>query len=405
MIDLKLKIQHLDKILASPGFSKTKRYKELLGYLVQAEIDGKSVKETTIAIDLFDKDETFDPSEDTIVRVCILNIRKKLANYYFTDGASDSIRIEIPKGTYDIVFKQVQPLQKIIWNQRRKYLFRFQLLLLVFSIIGVAFLFLENKGLKDKFHPIKKDHPIWHEFINAEVPTLLVLGDYFFMYEMYDNRRIFIRDSRVNSIEEYEAKIKPLNNQLNSLEFTYLSPSLATLLLDLIPILNIGDQKTQAKLSSVLEWSDFDQSNIIHTGSYKSLYKIKSLLPLFHIQVQVDSAYVLHKLDETGDVVESFELPRGIEQGNFMTDYSFIGKIKGPGNNTVLLIASGDEVGLTQAVKTITSPDFLDDLKSQFSDISFENPFYFEMILKTEGFGRTGFTSDIVYFKEISVPE
>ena len=81
------------------------------------------------------------------------------------------------------------------------------------------------------------------------------------------------------------------------------------------------------------------------------------------------------------------------------------GKIKGPGNNTVLLIASGDEVGLAQAVKTVTSPDFLDDLKSQFSDISFENPFYFEMILKTEGFGRTGFTSDIIYFKEIPVPE
>ncbi len=206
MIDEKSKIHFLNKILSSPGFCKTNRYKELLSYHVQAEIDGKSVKETGIAIDLFNKDDSFDPSDDTIVRVTVLNIRKKLAHYYFTDGVTDAIRIEIPKGTYDVIFSQVKPSQKITWNKRRRYLFSFQILLLVFFILGAAYLYTENRSLKSQFYPIKKDNPIWSEFINSEVPTSLVLGDYFFMYEMQDNRRIFVRDARVNSMEEFDEK-------------------------------------------------------------------------------------------------------------------------------------------------------------------------------------------------------
>jgi hypothetical protein len=113
---------------------------------------------------------------------------------------------------------------------------------------------------------------------------------------------------------------------------------------------------------------------------------------------------MLHRLDNAGDVVESYDISR-VDMGAFMTDYSFIGKIKGPGNNAVLLIASGDEVGIAQSIKMLSSPGFQDDLETQFGEISHKNPFYFEMILKTEGFSHTGFTSEIVYYKDTSKPE
>ncbi len=404
MFDEKSKILFLNKILSSPGFCKTNRYKELLKYLVQAEIDGKSVKETSIAIDLFDKDDSFDPAEDTIVRVTVLNIRKKLAHYYFTDGATDTVRIEIPKGTYNIIFNQIKHPRKITWNKRRKYLFSFQVLLLVFFILGAVYLFTENRSLKSQFYPVKKDNPIWQEFINSEVPTSLVLGDFYFMYEMLDDRRIPVRDPRINSDEEFYEKIESLDKEWSPLEYTYLPPSTATQTIDIIRILNIRDQETQIKLSSELEWNDFNQANIIYTGHYKSLFLINRLLPRFHFQIQIDSAYMLHRLDNAGDVVESYDISR-VDMGAFMTDYSFIGKIKGPGNNAVLLIASGDEVGIAQSIKMLSSPGFQDDLETQFGEISHKNPFYFEMILKTEGFSHTGFTSEIVYYKDTSKPE
>ena len=405
MIDEKSKIHFLNKILSSPGFCKTNRYKELLKYLVHAEIDGKSVKETSIAIDLFNKDDSFDPAEDTIVRVSVLNIRKKLAHYYFTDGATDTVRIDIPKGTYNVIFNQIKHPRKITWNKRRKYLFSFQVLLLFFFILCAAYLYTENGSLKSQFYPVKKDNPIWYEFINSEVPTSLVLGDCFFMYEILDNRRIFIRDPRVNNINEFDEKIRPVNNDWNPLEFTYLTSSMATGTLKLIRILNIRNQETQIKLASELEWNDFNQANIIYTGHFKTMFLINRLSPQFHFQVQNDSAYVLHRLDNAGDVIESFELPRSNDQGTFTTDYSFIGKTKGPGNNTVILIASGEEVGIAQSIKMLSSPGFQDDLEAQYGEISIKDPFYFEMILKTEGFRQTGFNSEIVYYKNTSKPE
>ena len=71
----------------------------------------------------------------------------ELAHYYFTDGANDTVRIEIPKGSYNVNFKQVKHPQKITWNKTRKFLFGVQVMLLIFFIVGAVWLFTENRNL------------------------------------------------------------------------------------------------------------------------------------------------------------------------------------------------------------------------------------------------------------------
>lgn len=401
MIDNKTKIFYLERIFSSPGFQKAKRFKELLSYLVEAEIEGKSVKESTIAIELFNKDESFDPSEDTIVRVSIGNIRRRLAFYYFSEGASDAVRIDIPKGVYSVVFSKVKPKKRMHWNPLRRYLFYFQLILIGFFIIVIAFLLFEKKELKEHFSPIQKDNPFWYEFINTELSTLLVLGDYFFMYEMHEGRRIFIRDDRINTLGEFESRIDSFEKERFPLDFTYMAPRIANTYLHLLPILRIGNQTIRTTYSSDLEWDDFDQSNVIYAGTYKSMFIIGKLLPEFNMQVELDSAYLLQRIDNDGNVIETYDLPRA-DYGNFRTDYSFIGKIKGPGNNTVLLIVSGDVYGLAEAISMITSPDFRYELEDLYDGASFEPPLYFKLILKSEGIREKRFNHEIVFFKEIT---
>ena len=48
----------------------------------------------------------FDPNSDAIVRVYVGRLRKALTLYYATEGRDDQIRIEIPKGGYDVIFGQ-----------------------------------------------------------------------------------------------------------------------------------------------------------------------------------------------------------------------------------------------------------------------------------------------------------
>jgi hypothetical protein len=404
MIDQKVKTDHLEKVINSTGFSRSRRYKDLLQYLVKAEMEGKPVKETSLAIDLFDKDASFDPAEDTIVRVSIGNIRKKLSSYYYTEGAADTLRMEIPKGSYNLVFRTVKPRQYRFWNLRRKSLFLILAALFGISVMALVLLFLQNRALKERFYPVKKDNRVWKEYISSDIPTMIVLGDHFFMYEMHEreNRRIFIRDSRVNSMEEYNSRISSFYRPWKPLEFTYLREATAISIMDILPILKMRDQPIVVKQSSELEWTDFDQFNIIFCGTVKCINELEKLLPSFHIRVERDSVYQLQRLDDSGEVAEIYTLPRS-DQNNMMTDYAYVGKIKGPGNHTVMFITSGDDVGLSSAVKTVTSPDFKNYLNQQFPDISFESPFYFEMIMKVEGLRRTGFNYKIIYFKDIRI--
>jgi hypothetical protein len=406
MIDQKAKTDHLEKVLNSTGFYKSRRYKELLKFLVKAEMEGRPVKETTLAIDLFEKDASFNPAEDTVVRVSIGNIRKRLSNYYYTEGASDSLRMEIPKGSYNLVFKNVKPGQYRFWNVRRRLMFVVMAAGIGIVLSGFIFMLLKNRELEKRFFPVESDNAIWHEFISSGIPPMIVMGDHFFMYEMHEKekRRIFIRDTRVNSLEEYNSKSSTMLRPWQPLEFTYLTEATAISMTEILPVLMMNPQKTVVKQASQLIWADFNQFNIIFTGTVKCTFELQKLLPNFHIQVERDSVYQLQRLDDRGDVVEIYPLPRS-GPNNMITDYAYVGKIRGPGNHAVMIITSGDDVGLNYAVKTLVSPDFTNKLKQQYPGISSESPFYFEMILKVEGVRRTEFKSEIVFFREISEHE
>jgi hypothetical protein len=92
----------LERIAASPVFAHAGRMSRLLAYLVEAELagDGARLNQSRIAIDVFDRNETFDPSVDSIVRVEVGRLRNKLREYYATDGRDDAIIFELPKGRY-----------------------------------------------------------------------------------------------------------------------------------------------------------------------------------------------------------------------------------------------------------------------------------------------------------------
>ena len=78
-----------------------------LRYIVERALDGTAddVKEYSIGVDVFDRGDAFDPRTDTIVRVHAGRLRKKLAEYYATDGDADPVVIEVPKGGYVPLFR------------------------------------------------------------------------------------------------------------------------------------------------------------------------------------------------------------------------------------------------------------------------------------------------------------
>jgi len=99
-------MQALESVLASRTFAEVFRLKNFLQYVVLESIDGRSerLKGFVIACEVFGKEDPSDAQTTTVVRVEAGRLRRRLKDYYDSEGAGDPIRISIPKGGYAPVF-------------------------------------------------------------------------------------------------------------------------------------------------------------------------------------------------------------------------------------------------------------------------------------------------------------
>lgn len=99
--------EQLARIVASPLFERADRLKQFLSFIVGEAVGGRAgaLKEYTVATRVFGKETAFDPRTDPIVRVQARRLRAKLQRYYATEGASDPIVIELPRGGYAPVIR------------------------------------------------------------------------------------------------------------------------------------------------------------------------------------------------------------------------------------------------------------------------------------------------------------
>lgn len=111
----------LERVLASRGFRGSARKQRFLRFIVQETLAGHAdrIKAYAIAIDVFDRDASFDPLLDPVVRIHAGRVRRCLEQYYLTDGAFDAVRITIPKGSYVPQFTGMPPVPPFAVLQSR----------------------------------------------------------------------------------------------------------------------------------------------------------------------------------------------------------------------------------------------------------------------------------------------
>lgn len=98
----------LERILESDEFQGSDRTRRFLRYVVEETLAGRAdrIKAFSVAVAAFDRDETFNPQADPIVRIEAGRLRRCLERYYLVAGGADGVRIEIPKGCYVPTFSE-----------------------------------------------------------------------------------------------------------------------------------------------------------------------------------------------------------------------------------------------------------------------------------------------------------
>ena len=100
--------EQLQRLLAHPLFTNSKRYPVLLSYTVEQTLLGNSgsLKERIIGIEAFGRKPDYDANADPVVRTTAAEVRKRLIQYYYDPSHAGELIIELSAGSYVPAFRK-----------------------------------------------------------------------------------------------------------------------------------------------------------------------------------------------------------------------------------------------------------------------------------------------------------
>lgn len=193
--------QLVERIVASPSFTRSPRLCSLLMHLCQLALEHRSeeINEQSIGQALFDRAPNYDPSIDGIVRSHASRLRQRLAQYFSEEGEHETIRLTIPKGGYTPHFQRhsapvlpsdstVAPLSPASApadqppearatpdiSNRYRHLFWATGVAFVAACV-VIFALLSRSQLTQPVEAAR--HPLWNTLFRPDQTTLIVASD------------------------------------------------------------------------------------------------------------------------------------------------------------------------------------------------------------------------------------
>src|SRR5580704_563868 len=107
ILEMEATHSQIQRILQSKAFRTSEVHRSLLIYLAEKSLEGTAdgLKEYTVGLDVFAKPASFDPRQESAVRMHVARLRQKLAEYYRTEGAGDAVIVDLPKGGFKMTFE------------------------------------------------------------------------------------------------------------------------------------------------------------------------------------------------------------------------------------------------------------------------------------------------------------
>lgn len=215
--------RQLRRIIESPLFRDAPIQQRLLRFLVEEALRGhaEDLKEYTLGLSVFHRGVDFDPKTDSIVRVQVSILRRKLTQYYAHTARADEVVVEVPRGSYVAVFRPPapeQPAPSAATPANRPPWMRPVLgLLVVFALAG-AFVAGRYQAMtvRTSSSAEVRTHPLWTGLLTSGARTQLVLGVPLF-FRTSDG--LYVRHTHLNSPEdpEYQHLSSTLRQRLGEL--------------------------------------------------------------------------------------------------------------------------------------------------------------------------------------------
>jgi hypothetical protein len=344
---------------------------DLLTYLIQHSLADhpEPLKEFTIGVEALGKPEGYDPRLDSTVRVDISKLRTKLREFYQTAGVTSPLRIEIPKGQYDLTYTRVPHLveaprllpQIEVEPSRARWWWGIAVAM-VAGLLGFGLAQLSSAPQSKATTLTPELQAFWQPYLQTTTPTLFVYGTPMFVrLDSYLFRR-----PRLNNWDEAQTDDE-VNKVAAELKTTEKRPSYkftgvgeAEALFMLTRLLTDHQATTSIKRSSNLSWEDLKERHVILVGSQK--YNPQILKLPFQPKFEADRGRVTNLQPQPGEPSEY----RNVFQDQFgeaIETYAIISVCQGLDPNTrVTILSCSSNEGTGGAAEYVTRPDTMKDL-------------------------------------------
>ena len=441
------KQEQLDKILRSRLFHGSGIAMTLLEYLVRQSVENPEaqVKEYTIALEVFGRGSEFNPNTNSIVRVQARRLRAKLEAYYESEGKSDRVLIELPKGHYKVTFSYIEQTEDADSSQggrtelesprpvaspenakeplRRKVDVTKAVLIATILVMSVVIILLalpylnSNKQTQaSATFDVDADYElVWSPFLKTNDKTLLVLSNPV-VYRFLNNSdsEVAAKNALKISPEHEEMLARVLDNKLVMKQgraprlvlstSTYTGIGEAIGLYHLTDLFRSFDKEVSLKQSRTVSAEDLKNRNVILLGSVWVNDWVEKL-PVKEDFVYTVNASIENKAPLPGEQRE-YKPRYNSQTGRAEEDYALITVKPGVTQEHRLMTLSGLlSEGTQAAAECVTRKDCLDELNHRLKQASGDGgpPKYYQALLKVDVDNGIPTTVTIISLHPLSV--
>ena len=367
----------IDKLLSSHALHGSESLCKLLRYLADHALEhpGAAPKEYQIATEVFGRPSNFDPHLDSTVRVQAGRLRGKLAEYYATEGAEDSVLVDFPRGTYALAFHErpvgtgrnhgsgIHEPPSEAGRTSPKWLAAVILLSVILSaVVAVAMdRFLNRRTAEARLTSEGSDlpesfHTFWRGFLTGPQEPWVIFSNAAFVGRPYLGMRYYNRskDSGAAILDHYTGvgevlAVHALDNVFQKLR-----------------------QQIRVKRGSLFSLDDAKNNDLIFIGSPSenlTLLELPNTRQFVFKQItsgpRMGTMEIINSHPESGEPKEFFPT---LPDQTLTEDYSIIALKRGLNpTHSVLILAGATTIGTQAAVEYVCQQNSLEELLLRLS--------------------------------------
>ena len=379
----------IQRIVSSKAFKTSEVHRNLVTYLAEKSLSGEAhqLKEYTVGLDVFGKPASYDPRQESVVRMHVGRLRQKLAEHYRTEGADDPIIVDLPKGAFALTFAP-RPVAEVdapapVSPAARTISFR-EIALAASLLVALSFagyFALRLSRVQKWMSPRRRQGPwtaelqeLWAPLLSSDRPLMVTL-----------------------------ATSAPGASGGSASSVTGVGTANAAFLLGQF----LGQRKHNVFpiRSDVLSMGEIAMGDVIFVGSTVGKPQIQAIPP-------VDVAFILtpegvrNVKPASGEPVFLRDVVLKGTPGSQETEesHALISSLPGLyGNGSILYLEGNQIASVMGAVQAMTDPDLASQLVARLKTSNGTLPRYYQVVLKVKAMDETPVDISYMFHRELKI--